>query len=81
MHYYGPGYLGGWWIVLLVGMLIFWGLIIAGLVLLIRYIAIHTSARRPAAETPLDILNRRLAAGEIGTDEYESLRHRIEGTT
>ncbi|MHB9105838.1 MAG: SHOCT domain-containing protein [Armatimonadota bacterium] len=79
MHY-GPEYMGGWWIVMLIGMLVFWGLLIAGLVLLIRYIAAQTPARATPTGTSLDILNRRLAAGEISTDEYENLRQRIEGT-
>lgn len=80
MHYYGPGDMAGWWIVMLIGMLIFWGLLIAGLVLLIRYIAAQTPPRATATGTPVDLLNRRLAAGEINADEYENLRQRIEGT-
>jgi len=79
MHYYGPGYFGGWWIVMMIGMVVFWGLIIAGLVLLIRYLAAQTPARAVPG-TPVDILNRRLAAGEISTEEYENLRRKIEGT-
>jgi len=81
MHYgpYGPGFIAGGWILMLIGMVVFWGLIITGLVLLIRYIAAQTPSRGPAHDTPIDILNRRLAAGEISTDEYEALRQRIEG--
>jgi putative membrane protein len=80
MHYYGPGNFGGWWILMMIGMVVFWGLIIAGLVLLIRYIAAQTPSRARGLESPLDLLNRRLAAGEINTEEYENLRRRIEGT-
>jgi len=71
---------GGWWIIMVIGMVVFWGLIIAGLVLLVRYIAAQTPPRALSPGTPVDVLNRRLAAGEINVEEYENLRHRIEGT-
>ena len=77
MPYFGDG----WGILMLIGMILFWGLLIVGLVLLVRYIAAQTPSARPVSgpETSIDILNRRLAAGEISTDEYEGVRRRIEG--
>lgn len=79
---YAPYIGAGWFIVMLVGMIIFWGLLITGLIVLIRYIAAHTPTRQPlqGAETPQDILKRRLAAGEISTEEYENIRLRLGGS-
>ncbi len=33
----------------------------------------------PAAETPLDILNRRYAAGELSREQYEQMKRDLEG--
>ena len=33
---------------------------------------------RPARETPLDILQRRYAEGEISTEEYDEHKERLE---
>ncbi len=57
-------------------MLLFWGLIIVGLVLLVRWL---WDQGRPGtgtgtAEAPLDILKRRYARGEIGKEEYDRIK-------
>jgi putative membrane protein len=67
---YGMGIFGGLF------MLLFWGLIIAGLVLLVRWL---WDQGRPAGggrggETPLDILKRRYARGEITKEEYDRIK-------
>jgi len=59
----------GWWI--------FWIVVIIALVWLL-------SQRRtgalppPRKESPLELLQRRYAAGEISTEEYEERRARLE---
>ncbi len=59
----------GWWI--------FWIVVIIALVWLL-------SQRRtgapppPRKESPLELLQRRYAAGEISTEEYEDRRARLE---
>lgn len=62
---------GAWWVAMAIGMLLFWGLVILGIVLLIREL---TRSRRDRSTTeeddPLAILDRRLALGEISADEY-----------
>ena len=79
MHY-GQYFGFGWGVLMLLGMLIFWALVITGLVMLIRYLAAQTPATRPPTrETALDLLNRRLAMGEISSEEYDAARPRIEG--
>ncbi len=74
MHDFGAG----WWIVMMLGMLIFWGLVIAGVVWLVR----ELSGRRPDrdSERPLDVLQRRLAEGDISVEEYEQRRETLEGS-
>lgn len=69
---------GGWWVVMVLGMLIFWGLVIAAVVWLVR----ELSGRRPApqSERPLDVLQRRLAEGDISVEEFERRRQILEGT-
>ena len=65
-----------------------WVLLIAGAVVLIIWAvrAMPATAMRPAvqpagpsAETPLDILARRFALGEITADEYERARDVLRG--
>jgi putative membrane protein len=71
MSDWGPG----WWIVMGLMMLAFWGLLIAGVVWLIRYLP-HGRHREPTA---LQLLERRLALGEISVEEYEERRRALAG--
>ncbi len=75
----------GWWVAMMIGMILFWIAVFVGLYLLYRVLA-QRGALSPAAgpttpvtETPRSILDRRLAAGEISSDEYDMLRHKLEG--
>jgi putative membrane protein len=67
----------GWWVVMLVGMLIFWGLVILGAVWLVREL-VHGRARS-GSETPLGLLDRRFAAGEISAEEYRERKAVLTG--
>jgi putative membrane protein len=62
------GYGGGWYMGIF--MVIFWGLIIWGIIALVRYFgrSQQFTARNDSA---LEILKRRYAQGEINKDEYE----------
>jgi putative membrane protein len=63
----------GWgWAAMSVTMVLIWGLIIAGAVLLIRALNRSTSgsARREPA-TPKELLAERFARGEIDEEEYQ----------
>jgi putative membrane protein len=61
----------GWWIVMMLGMIVFWGAIIALVVWALRN---GTGSRRPPPETPQELLRRRLADGSITVEEYEQRR-------
>ncbi len=64
MNGYGMG--GGWWIL----WLIFWILVIIGLILLIKYLWEGGAAKREP-ESALEILQKRYARGEISKEEFE----------
>ena len=72
------GTMGGWagwgmgfgWIF----MILFWGLIILGIVALVKWLS--TGSGSPgSSKRPLEILQERYARGEISRDEYEHMRH------
>ena len=68
---------GGWWFL---GMHMFWWLFwIMLLVWAYRY-AVATLKRQGADrhQTPLEVLQRRYAAGELSTPEYEERKARLE---
>ena len=63
----------GWWLVMMLGMLVFWGAVIALVVWVLRGSA-TPSRVAPASASELsarEILDRRLADGSIDVEEYE----------
>ncbi len=67
---YGMGIAGGLF------MLVFWGLIIVGLILVVRWLwdqGRHRSGYG-AGNDPLDILKRRYARGEISKEDYDRIK-------
>jgi len=65
------GFFGGYW-------LIFWILIIVGIVLLVRYIMLQNRPKDEPGETPLEILKKRYAKGEINKKEFEQKKKDLE---
>jgi putative membrane protein len=65
-----------WWLPMGLIMLLFWCLIIVALVLLVRWLWTQGQVRAdaPSAETPLDILKKRYARGEITKEEFDRVR-------
>jgi putative membrane protein len=62
------GYGGGWYMGIL--MVIFWGLIIWGIIALVRYFG-RSQQYIARNDSALETLKRRYAQGEINKDEYE----------
>jgi uncharacterized membrane protein len=68
------GYGWPWPAVLWLGLiLLFWG----GLITLLVWAVRSSAAPRRAPETPLQVLRRRLATGEISEEEYVRIRARL----
>lgn len=69
------GYSDGWsWIWMASMMVLFWGGVIALAVVVIRAITPHRGG-----DQALDVLRRRLAAGEISHEEFEKIRKSLQG--
>jgi putative membrane protein len=75
--FYMHGIGWGWWLLMSIGMVAFWGLVIYGIVWLVR--GQSSQPREPEVrEHPDDVLKQRLARGEISIDEYDQLRQALE---
>jgi|AP12_2_1047962.scaffolds.fasta_scaffold11456_2 putative membrane protein len=64
------------------GMLIFWALVIAGVVLLVRWFGAGPSSSAASAERgkgAADILAERYARGEIDKEEFEQKNRDLQG--
>lgn len=72
MDWHGWGMGGGWMF-----MILFWGLIIAALVAAVAYLTKKTGSSGSSGESPMDILKKRFAKGEISREEYERMKKDI----
>ena len=73
----------GWWVVMMIGMLLFWALVVLAIVWGIRAV---TADRHPpqgtgAGDNPLAILDRSLAEGKISVEDYERRRSVLAGSS
>jgi uncharacterized membrane protein len=62
----------GWWALLSIGVVVFWGAVVYAIVSFMRLRAVER-ADGPWPESPDQILKRRLAEGDLSIDEYERL--------
>ncbi|MDA1215269.1 MAG: SHOCT domain-containing protein [Chloroflexi bacterium] len=75
------GYDGGmgWWVVFGgLWMLFFWGLIIGLVVWSVNRVTGSHGNGRSVEETPREIARKRLARGEITTEQFEELRKTLQ---
>lgn len=71
-EYMHNGYSWGGMAFGMASMLLFWVLLIAAVVILVRYLpGTGISPKRRQEKTALDILKERYARGEIGREEFE----------
>jgi len=66
------GVWGAWGVAMAVMMLLFWGVVIVGIVLGIRWLV--GQGRGPQRDTAIDILRQRYARGEITREEFDSMK-------
>jgi putative membrane protein len=82
--YMGPGMMGGWGMGWFGGIffLIFWILVIVGLVFLIKWLIQMSKSGaevRPGGSRALDILKERYARSEIDKEEFEQKKKDLTG--
>jgi len=79
MWWYGPG-TGGWGLAFMtVGMILFWALIILGLIAIVRYLQTIGGRSREVRATPEEMLAERFARGEIDEQEYRRRLDTLHG--
>jgi putative membrane protein len=61
---------GVWGAGMMLMMFVFWGVVIVGIVLGIRWLV--SQGRQPSSDTALEILRQRYARGEIDKQEFEA---------
>lgn len=81
--FWGSGMMGGTWgWIGGIFMILFWVLIVVGIVFFIRsFMTSRKIDKGPSfssAESPLDILQKRYARGEINKEEYQSIKNDLE---
>ncbi len=72
--YYGGHMSGGGWALAGVGMVVFWGLVITGVVLLVRSVGRsgQPSDQPSPVRTPEQVLAERFARGDLDETEYQN---------
>ena len=72
MGWYQDGMGGGGWIVMILAMVMFWALVVFGVVAIFRGTRDADTGAGSARRAPLEILEERFARGEIDLDEYRA---------
>jgi len=70
----------GWWILMAAGMALFWFALVAAAVVWLARGGSITRAQEPTRVSALDVLERRLAEGDITIDEYRERRAVLTGS-
>ncbi len=71
--YQGMG--GGWWFLMVIGMVVFWSILVFGVVALMRHnhSGPTTLVHPDASDRAVAIIRERLARGEISPEEFTTL--------
>lgn len=82
MFWYGNGMNGWGYALMVVGMIVFWVLIVVAVIAVIRALTPATTPTpqppAPASDTPEHLLAQRLARGEIDEDAYKRTLHLLK---
>ncbi|HYS39662.1 MAG TPA: SHOCT domain-containing protein [Pseudonocardiaceae bacterium] len=82
MFWYGTGVNGWGYALMMIGMVLFWGLVIVGIVALVRHLARsgqHTTPESLGRFAPEQVLGERFARGEIDEQEYRQRLDTLRG--
>ncbi len=62
-------------------MILFWAGIVAGIVFLVKWISSQSQSnpKQGFSETPMEIVEKRYAAGEISEKEFRNMRDNLKG--
>ena len=71
MGWYHDGVGWGGWLLMILMMVLFWGLVVAAVVGLFRF------GSQAAGPTPRELLDERLARGDLTFEEYDVLRRAL----
>jgi putative membrane protein len=63
---------GGW-----IMMLVFWGLIIAGIIVVVRVLSNRAAGSESRHDSAIETLRRRYAAGEITKEQFEEMKRTL----
>ena len=75
---YGPGPWGwGWMVGGWIMMLVFWGLVIAGIVVLVRVLTSRSVPGHPSHDSAVEIIRLRYAAGEVTKEQFEEMKRTL----
>jgi len=83
MYWYDGGHMSGWgWALMAVGTVAFWAAVVAGIVLLVRYLSRtdRPGGRDQLRPTPDQLLAERFARGQIDEDEYRQRLDTLRAT-
>jgi putative membrane protein len=78
MWWYGPGMSGWGYALMTVSMVLFWALVIFGVVALVRYLG-RDERGGSTPRSPEEVLAERFARGEIDEDQYKHSRETLAG--
>lgn len=78
--WYNQGMGGGWWVLMMIGMVVFWAIFVIGIVALLRHYGPRRgeAAARSSTSSAIDILKERFARGELTEEEYTRRRKLLE---
>ena len=78
MGNFGWGMMGGWGGFGWLWMVLWWALIVAGIVVLVRWFSARAAEDEKPEGKALDLLKERYTRGELDRDTYEKMRRDLE---